>query len=324
MTPGAGVLDRSRHDLIAGEIITLVVPSPVAGATYNWEILDKVNSTGVLSSATGTTVTIGSSGTIVAFCGFLIQLTETIGSTVTRVKRLATVRSTLSGLRPMFLGETANARDTLASHNAAQSTDNALYADRAGLGVSEQNYRGWAEGLYEMALAIDSFVTQTTPSSVGAANALGSATTLARADHVHAHGTHTATNAHQLATASQHGFMSSTYAAKLDSIQNEIVFVTVAGTSKTLALSDATTTQICTAGTAIEIRVPANASVPYPVGTLISLIADSTGQVTVVADTGAVTIESSGDEFKTAREGAEIFIKQKSANVWHVTGEKSA
>lgn len=392
VTPGQGVLDRSRHDLIAGEILTLVVPSPVAGATYTWEIVDKVGSTAVLSASTGTTVTIGLAATIVAFCGFVIKLTETVGSTVTTRKRIASVRSAVSSLRPIMFAETANRFDTLALNDASQSTDNALYADRAGLGSSAQNFRGYAEALYEMAVAIDAIIVSAVglatgapvnvtksaavigvstlaarqdhkhdvttdaaaavvagasasegasaslaradhghsvataaPVAVAAANAEGASGSFARADHVHAHGTgHTGDTDHGLATASNHGFMSSTYAAKLDSITNEVIFVTVAGTSKTLALSDGTTTQLCTAGTAIAITVPTNTSVPFPIGTVISFIAESTGQVTLTPFDGTVTIESSGNEFKTSRQEAEIFLKKKDTNSWHVTGEKAA
>lgn len=149
VTPGAGTLDRSRNDLIPGEIISLVVSSPVVGAAYTWEIVDKAGSTAVLSSASGTTVSIGLAGTIVAFCAFLVELTETIGSTVTRQRRKAAVPGAVTGLVPLLFGERANSRAKRSAKDADASTDNAVYSDLAGVtGDNEQNWRGYAEQLF--------------------------------------------------------------------------------------------------------------------------------------------------------------------------------
>lgn len=362
VSPGQGVLDRSRHDLVAGEIITLVVPSPVSGATYTWELIDKVGSTAELSASSGTTVSIGDASAIVEYSGFMIQLTETIGTTTRTSKRLASVPSATAGLRPPLFGETSNIANTLEDNDPDASTDNATYADRAGLGISEQNWRGWAELLYKYGLAVEEALTAATaaaglgsaapenvtksaasagasglaaradhkhdvttaaPSTIGTANSEGSASSLARSDHVHNHGVQTDTTLHALVTSSAHGFMSSTDKAKIDTLANTLSFVTVAGTTKTLALSDATTVQECTSASNTTITVPPSSSVSWALGTVISIIAEGGGQVTVAAGAG-VTLKSRNSEFKTAGTEAEIFLKYRGSNVWHITGDKTA
>ncbi len=156
VTAGAGTPGLSRHDLVAGEVITLVATDPVGGGvTYVWEIIDKAGSAAVLSSTSGASVTIGLAGAITDFCAFKIRLTADDGGDITVVERIASVRSPLMGMRYPLFGETAPADATLAVHDADDSTDNATYTDRAGLGVSEQNWRGWAEWGFETAEAIE-------------------------------------------------------------------------------------------------------------------------------------------------------------------------
>jgi hypothetical protein len=329
VTPGQGVLDRSRHDLIAGEIITLVVPSPAPGATYTWEIIDKIGSTATLSSTSGTSVTIGNAAAVVAFCGFLVELTETIGTAVSRKRRIASVRSTNTGIRPIFFAETATKTDKLDSNSPANSTDNALYSDRAGLGDAEQNWRGWAEAIYEMALAVESSaqLTSSAPAAIAASAVVGVSIEAARADHVHAHGAQTNTTLHALATSGLHGFMSSTDKAKLDGMQNAIVFVTVSGTSKTFALSDAYTAQDCQNALATTLTIPTHASVAYETGTVIAILQTGAGQVTIdpslIVGAGGA-LRSKGNEYKTSGQYAWIYLTKYSDNVWYMTGDKAA
>ncbi len=158
VTPGTGTAGESRHDLVAGEEITLVVTSPTgAGITHTWEILDKNGSIAVLSSTTGDTVTVGAGGTdIVNLCSFLIKLTADDNGTITEVTRMASVRSSSTGLRAPLFAETAPASGTLTTNTPDLSIDNATYTDRAGLGASEQNWRGWAEWAWELVDYLDS------------------------------------------------------------------------------------------------------------------------------------------------------------------------
>lgn len=155
-TPGAGVDNQSRHDLVPGEVITLVATSPSGGGvSYTWEILDAVGSPAVLSAATGPTVSIGAAGQISAPCAFLVRLTADDNGSISTIVRIASVRATLSSLRPPVFLETASFSATLGSNDPDDSTDNATYADLAGRGASGQNWRGWGEWAYELVLAVE-------------------------------------------------------------------------------------------------------------------------------------------------------------------------
>lgn len=155
-TPGPGTAGRSRHDLIPGEIITLVATAPTGpGITYAWEILDKAGSAAVLSSTTGISVSIGLAGAITQPCAFLIKLTVNDNGNVTEDVRIASVRTLNAALRLPLFPETAPTTNRLNSNNPDLSTDNAQYANRAGLGASGQNWRGWSEWAFELVLAVE-------------------------------------------------------------------------------------------------------------------------------------------------------------------------
>lgn len=156
VTPGAGVAGRARHDLVPGEVITLVATAPIGGGvTYTWELLDKVGSSAVLSATTGSTVTIGNAGAITALCAFRIRLTANDGGTITTTVRVCSVRGTASNLRAVLFAETSPSTQTLNLNDPDLSEDNATYADRAGTGSAGQNWRGWAEWAYEVVTAVE-------------------------------------------------------------------------------------------------------------------------------------------------------------------------
>jgi len=156
-TPGAGVPNVARHDLIAGEILTLtaISPAPGAGVSYLWEIVDKIGSTATLSATTGASVTIGPGGSIVQPCGFQVRLTANDNGVITVVERVFSVTTTNLGLRVPLFAETSPPEADLGSNDPDASTDNAVYVDRAGLGVADQNWRGWAEWAYRITIALD-------------------------------------------------------------------------------------------------------------------------------------------------------------------------
>jgi hypothetical protein len=156
VTPGAGVAGRARHDLVPGEIITLTATAPTGpGVSYTWEILDKVGSTAVLSATTGTAVTVGPFGSITRPCAFRVRLTADDNGTVTTQTRVFSVRTLLTNLRIPTFGESASASNTFDNNDPDDSEDNALYANRAGLGASEQNWRAYAEWSYELVQALE-------------------------------------------------------------------------------------------------------------------------------------------------------------------------
>ncbi len=153
--PGAGDAGISRHDLAPDAVVTLTATEPLTvGTTYAWEIVDKVGSAAVLSSASGSSVTF----TIAALeqpCAFLIKMTATDGTSVTSTMRIASVRTAVAGLRVPLFREASSAANSLSSHDVDLSTDNATYNDLAGLGATEQNWRGWAEWAREVVDAIE-------------------------------------------------------------------------------------------------------------------------------------------------------------------------
>lgn len=156
-TPGLGTPGESRHDLVPGEVLTLVATSPTgAGVTYTWELLDRVGSTAVLSATTGSSVLVGPAGQINQPCAFLIRLVTNSSGTITESIRIASVRTASLGLRTPLFPETAPAANRLSLNNPDLSTDNAFYPDRSGTGVGEKNWRGWAEWAWEITQAVES------------------------------------------------------------------------------------------------------------------------------------------------------------------------
>lgn len=156
-TPGAGIAGVSRHDLIDGEVISLVATEPTGpGVTYSWEIIDKVGSVASLTSTTGSSTSIGNAGQVTQPCSFLIQLAANDNGTITYQRLICSVVTATLGLRIPLFSETASPTGTLASNDPTESDDNAVYTDRAGLGVTEQNWRGWMEWVYQLTLHLES------------------------------------------------------------------------------------------------------------------------------------------------------------------------
>lgn len=155
-TPGAGTPGVARHDLVPGEVISLVATSPVGpGVTYSWEILDKVGSVAALTSPTGSSTSIGPAGQISEPCAFRIRLVANDNGTITEQIKVCSVVTPNLAMRIPLFAETAPASGKLDSNNPALSDDNAVYANRAGLGVAEQNWRGWAEWAYLLTVIVD-------------------------------------------------------------------------------------------------------------------------------------------------------------------------
>jgi hypothetical protein len=156
-TPGIGVAGRARHDLVINETITLTAtsPAPGPGITFSWEILDKVGTTAVLSASTGQSVTIPGGSLTSRPYGFKVRLTVNDNGVISRTTRVFSCRNAI-GLRVPLFGEDAPRESSLAANDPDLSVDNALYSNRAGLGASEQNWRGWAEWGWELVNVINS------------------------------------------------------------------------------------------------------------------------------------------------------------------------
>ena len=121
----------------------------------------------------------------------------------------------------------------------------------------------------------------------------------------------TATQSALDAKADTNGDITEDFSAKSIKKGNDIVTVTV---SKILALTDSGNEQRSTSGTAINITVPLNSSVAFPVGTEIPITMAGAGAITVVA-TGGVTVNTPDDLLiDTQHETATL--KKYETDVW--------
>lgn len=99
-----------------------------------------------------------------------------------------------------------------------------------------------------------------------------------------------------------------------------VTTTTQAGTAYTLALADGGTDIEFTAATAVTVTVPTNATVAFPVGTVITLWQETSGGQITVAGAG-VTFQSRGGALKTNGQYAPLTLKKRATNTWRVTGD---
>jgi hypothetical protein len=92
--------------------------------------------------------------------------------------------------------------------------------------------------------------------------------------------------------------------------------------SYTLVLSDASDLVEISNASANNLTVPLDSSVPFPVGTQISLLQTGAGQMTVVA-TGGVTINATPGLKLRAQWSSATLIK-RATNTWVLVGDLSA
>lgn len=98
--------------------------------------------------------------------------------------------------------------------------------------------------------------------------------------------------------------------------------VTTTG-SKTLALTDASTFQYCTSGSATVLTIPLNATVAFPIGTEIEIFQSGAGQVSVAA-TGGVTINSVSSNLKISAQYGGATLKKVATDTWVLVGSLAA
>jgi hypothetical protein len=88
------------------------------------------------------------------------------------------------------------------------------------------------------------------------------------------------------------------------------------GSAYTLVRSDAGKDIVCTSSVAVTLTVPPNASVAFPVGTVIHFSQGGTGAVTAAAGTG-VTLEALNGFTTTAQNDVRA-LQQVAIDVWRV------
>lgn len=96
--------------------------------------------------------------------------------------------------------------------------------------------------------------------------------------------------------------------------------VSYSGTTVNPALGDAGKVIEATNAAAISFVIPLNATVPYPVGTVLEVRQMGAGQVTVSGE-GGVTVQASGNKLKTSAQYAACQAHQRAANTWVVSGD---
>lgn len=103
-------------------------------------------------------------------------------------------------------------------------------------------------------------------------------------------------------------------------LQGAPIVVSVTGASKTFGLTDANTIQDCSNSSAQTLTIPTNASVAFPVNTVIQIEQNGTGIVTI---TGAATVTVNGVSVGSVSlqgQFTAIYLRQESANVWYAEG----
>lgn len=93
--------------------------------------------------------------------------------------------------------------------------------------------------------------------------------------------------------------------------------------SYTLATADAGKIVEMNVGSANNLTIPTQASVPIPVGTIIRITQIGAGQTTVLADSG-VTIRSRSSYIKLSGQYAKAEIYKRDTNEWLLSGDLSA
>jgi hypothetical protein len=93
--------------------------------------------------------------------------------------------------------------------------------------------------------------------------------------------------------------------------------------SYTAVLTDANKDIEMNVGSSNNLTVPANGTVPYAIGTRITVWQYGAGQTTLVPDTG-VTLRSRGAALKIAGQYGCAFMQKVGTNEWYVTGDVTA
>ena len=91
-------------------------------------------------------------------------------------------------------------------------------------------------------------------------------------------------------------------------------------TTYNLVLTDAHKTVIVTNGSAIDLKIPTNSGIAFPIGTRIEIIQGGAGQITVTPTSG-VTVNSSGGKTKLAAQYAVATILKVATNTWYLFGD---
>jgi len=96
---------------------------------------------------------------------------------------------------------------------------------------------------------------------------------------------------------------------------------TQTGATYTLALSDLNNIVVMNNASANTITIPANASVAFPIGTVVTIIQDGAGLTTVSADTGVTLNNVSAGSAALFGQNSLVSIIKISADKWNMVGK---
>lgn len=94
------------------------------------------------------------------------------------------------------------------------------------------------------------------------------------------------------------------------------------GTAYTLALGDFSAAVECNNASAITVTVPTNATVAFPIGTVIEILQVGNGQITISPASG-VTINCASTNLKTRTQYSILTLRKRSTDSWILGGDLS-
>ena len=97
---------------------------------------------------------------------------------------------------------------------------------------------------------------------------------------------------------------------------------TVSGTTYTFVADDYKRTVLCTSASAVTLTIPPQSSVTWPAGSILTIVQNGTGQVTVQGDTG-VTLNTQGASGarKTRYQHQVASVYRTASDTWMITGD---
>lgn len=91
--------------------------------------------------------------------------------------------------------------------------------------------------------------------------------------------------------------------------------------SYTLTTADAATCVEFTSSSGVNCTIPPNSSEDFPVGAWVQIRQFGTGQVTIVAGSGAVTLRSPAGAVKTCQQYVTVVAHQRATDDWVLAGD---
>lgn len=108
--------------------------------------------------------------------------------------------------------------------------------------------------------------------------------------------------------------------ASVDAKADALVAANIQTDDYTLVLSDANKVVEMDKGTAVNLTVPLDSSVAFPVGTVIEILQYGAGQVTVV-ETEGVTVVSKDDALKLTGQRSAASLRKRATDEWVLQGD---